>query len=81
MDRQQMRARLTEKVSELEEGRGDGHEIAQLVEALDRIEKGKYELCAECDEPIGEERLLESPTVTLCPTCASADSWRPFAPR
>jgi DnaK suppressor protein len=81
MDRQQMRTRLTEKVSELEDGRSDGHEIAQLVEALARIEKGVYELCAECGEPIGEERLLESPTVTLCPTCASAESWRPFAQR
>jgi len=76
-----MRTRLTEKVTELEEGRGDGHEIAQLVEALDRIEKGQYELCSECEGPIGEERLLESPTVTLCPTCASAESWRPFAQR
>jgi RNA polymerase-binding transcription factor DksA len=81
MDRQEIRTRLTERVSELKRGRGDGHEIAQLVDALDRMESGDYGLCAECGEPIGEERLLESPTVTLCPTCASAESWRPFAPR
>jgi RNA polymerase-binding transcription factor DksA len=79
MDRQEMRTRLTDKVTELKRGRGDGPEIAELVEALDRIETGDYERCAECGEPIGDERLLESPTVTLCPTCASADNWRPFA--
>ncbi|HSD88475.1 MAG TPA: TraR/DksA C4-type zinc finger protein [Kofleriaceae bacterium] len=75
-----MRSLLTKEVDELHRGRGDGHEIAKLVEALDRLEKGAYGICTECGEAIGDERLLESPTVTLCPTCASADSWRPFAP-
>jgi RNA polymerase-binding transcription factor DksA len=78
MDRQQIRTRLTEKVDALQHGENSGHEIAKLVEAIDRLEKGVYGICLECGGPIGDERLLESPTVTLCPTCASEDSWRPF---
>ena len=81
MDRQEMRTRLADRVSQLERGRGDGHEIALLVEAIARIEKGDFGLCTECGEAIGDEKLLESPTETLCITCASAESWRPFAAR
>ena len=79
MDRQEMRTRLADRISELEHGRGDGHEIAMLVDAITRLEQGDFGMCSECGEPIGDERLLESPTVTLCVTCASAESWRPFA--
>ncbi len=78
MDRLQMRMRLTERVDALSHGENSGHEIARLVEALDRLEKGVYGLCAECGEPIGDELLLESPTVTLCVSCASDEHWRPF---
>lgn len=76
-----MRTQLANRVSELERGRGDGHEIARLVEAIARLERGEnVGLCSECGESIGDERMLESPTVTLCITCASAESWRPFTP-
>jgi RNA polymerase-binding transcription factor DksA len=79
MERQEIRTRLANRVSQLERGgRGDGHEIAVLVEAIARLETGDFGRCSECGESIGEERLLEEPTVTLCVTCASAESWRPF---
>ena len=73
-----MRMKLTEKVDALQHGNSTGHEIAKLVEALDRLEKGVYGICVECGGPIGDERLLELPTVTLCELCASDESWRPF---
>ena len=80
MDRQEMRSRLTDRVSQLENERGDDdHELALLVEAIARLERGDFGLCSECGDSIGDELMLESPTATLCITCASAESWRPFA--
>jgi len=40
--------------------------IAQVDEALLRIEKGTYGLCASCREPIDEERLKAVPYANFC---------------
>ena len=67
-------------LAELERARSDRLLLADLIEALDRLEAGSYGICTACREPIGVERLLETPTISLCPSCASEDGWRPFVP-
>jgi DnaK suppressor protein len=46
-------------------------EIAQIRQAIKRIDEGKYGLCEVCDEPIGKERLEVLPYTTMCIRCAS----------
>jgi DnaK suppressor protein len=46
--------------------------VMKIDEALDRIEKGGYGICEECEEPIGVERLKARPVTTLCIDCKSA---------
>ncbi len=46
-------------------------EIAQINNALHRIEDKNYLLCAHCGEPIGEQRLLAIPYTDSCIDCAS----------
>lgn len=41
--------------------------------ALSRIKDGRYGLCAQCEEPIGRERLMAVPYATLCVECQQAD--------
>jgi len=48
--------------------RDDG-QIAELIEALERIDKGTYGVCLECDGEISENRLKVKPTATLCIDC------------
>jgi DnaK suppressor protein len=40
--------------------------IAEIDEALERIEAGTYGTCAVCDAVIPEERLAAIPYATLC---------------
>ena len=42
-----------------------------IKEALDAIENGDYGICAECEEPISEKRLLLMPFALLCVRCQS----------
>ena len=42
-----------------------------LRKALDRIETGTYEYCAQCDQRINPERLEILPATTLCLNCAT----------
>ena len=51
-------------------GREGLHEIQMIRAALDRIEKGTYGFCANCEEPIAEERLDLVPHTPLCRDCA-----------
>jgi len=53
---------------ELDEGLEENaeHILLEIDGALERIEDGTYGLCADCGAPIGEERLLAVPYVTLC---------------
>ena len=40
--------------------------LAEIDEALQRMEDGTYGLCEECDEEIGAKRLEIFPTARLC---------------
>ncbi len=46
-------------------------EIRRIEAALDRIHQGTYGICANCGDPIGEERLDVVPAAPLCRDCAS----------
>jgi len=50
--------------------KSDRQEITQIDEALSRIEKGTYGICAECGEKIPKARLEALPTAALCISCA-----------
>ena len=45
-------------------------EIAQVNNALNRIEEGTYQSCAKCGEDISEERLEAIPYTDRCIDCA-----------
>jgi DnaK suppressor protein len=58
-ERAQVSARLTEARSAVD----------QLDQALVRLANGDYWLCANCEKPIGPERLAARPSTTLCMSC------------
>ncbi|HLE12449.1 MAG: hypothetical protein A2504_07840 [Bdellovibrionales bacterium RIFOXYD12_FULL_39_22] len=43
--------------------------LKKLNKSLDRIKRGTYGLCEDCDGPIGIERLMARPTAELCIHC------------
>jgi len=47
-------------------------QLANIGAALERIERGDYGRCLECDKPIASARLMMDPTVELCIVCAAA---------
>ncbi|ADU66958.1 TraR/DksA family transcriptional regulator [Desulfurispirillum indicum] len=47
----------------------DSRKVRLIELALDRIEKGEYETCMECGEPIGTERLEYRPFARYCRDC------------
>lgn len=59
----------------------DPNRLAELIEALDRLDAGTYGACTSCGAQLGPETLLEKPTAAMCDNCALEDSWRPFGPR
>jgi RNA polymerase-binding protein DksA len=46
--------------------------LADVDEALRRLEAGRYGLCDRCGQPIGAERLAARPAARTCITCAAA---------
>lgn len=44
--------------------------LAAVKQAQDRIGRGRYGLCDECQEPIGWDELLEAPEQTVCRSCS-----------
>ncbi len=48
------------------------NKLRQIREALKLIEAGKYGICASCDQPISENRLLAIPYAQICVNCADA---------
>lgn len=46
-------------------------EIAQIKDAIARIDSGHYGICQSCGEPISEGRLKALPYSDLCIKCAS----------
>lgn len=45
-------------------------EIAKISAALVRLDNGRYGVCSECAEPIGDERLKVYPYADECIDCA-----------
>jgi DnaK suppressor protein len=45
--------------------------VNRLSDALDRLRKGAYGVCVECDEPLSQARLLVMPEVETCVDCQS----------
>jgi RNA polymerase-binding protein DksA len=48
---------------------GEAREIAQIDEALKKIQKGKYGICECCGKSINKQRLMAIPFVNLCVKC------------
>ena len=44
-------------------------ELADIDHALERIEKGNYNVCEMCSEEIGTARLKAKPYAKFCMTC------------
>ena len=47
----------------------DGAYLAQLEDALKRIQEGTFGICRECSEKIPADRLEAVPTTTICVPC------------
>ncbi|MEV7682788.1 TraR/DksA C4-type zinc finger protein [Streptomyces sp. NPDC088341] len=47
--------------------------LADLDQALERLERGDYGRCEVCGEPIPAERLEVRPAATTCVSCAATD--------
>jgi len=54
--------------------------LQALEEALEKLEKGTYGICEECDEPIGAGRLKAMPLAKLCVACQSIMEKEPKPP-
>ena len=48
--------------------------IQHLDEALERIKRGTYGICMECNEKIPHDRLIEVPHTKLCIKCKTKNS-------
>jgi len=44
-------------------------ELRKIEGAIRRIDSGTFDICEECDGPIGQERLRALPYATLCVRC------------
>lgn len=44
-------------------------EIIHIRDALDKLQRGTYGICENCEEPIQVERLKKIPSVRLCIQC------------
>ncbi|HEY0817420.1 MAG TPA: hypothetical protein VGD46_01495 [Rhizobacter sp.] len=44
--------------------------LAAVKQAQDRIGRGRYGLCDECQSPIGWDDLLDAPEQTVCRSCS-----------
>lgn len=47
-------------------------EALLLKHAMGRIKDGTFGICAKCEEPISEERLMAVPYAPLCKRCVNA---------
>lgn len=52
----------------------DENLLAKIELALQRLDEGKHDVCAECGGPIPIERLLAKPSASLCVACQAAKS-------
>ena len=44
--------------------------LAQIDDALERMDSNTYGICEDCDEAIPEKRLLANPYFLICVSCA-----------
>jgi DnaK suppressor protein len=51
----------------------EGRLIYHIDEALERIDKGVFGLCSECEKPISKERLEVVPHARMCIKCKSKE--------
>jgi len=51
----------------------EGRLIYHIDEALERIDKGIFGLCAECEKPISKDRLEAVPHARMCIKCKSKE--------
>jgi DnaK suppressor protein len=61
--------RTTDRELALEALSRNWRTAALVSQALQRIEKGAFGICAECEEPIVEKRLKALPWAKYCITC------------
>jgi DnaK suppressor protein len=54
----------------------DARTLSQIVEALHRLQAGRYGVCTSCSEPIEYDRLHVLPETARCFSCAH-DAERP----
>lgn len=61
------------EMDEVIEGLDDAarEELTQIRVAIERIDAGDGQECAECGEPIGDKRLTAVPTAIHCVKCAA----------
>jgi len=52
-------------------GDRDREKLAEIDDALERLNDGTYGICEECGEPIGEGRLRAMPFTRVCVECKS----------
>lgn len=50
----------------------DARTLSNVVEALHRLQAGRYGICVSCSEPIERERLGVIPEAAYCFECAQA---------
>lgn len=43
--------------------------LAQIIESLEKLDRGEYGLCEACGKPIDPERLMALPFTKLCLSC------------
>lgn len=55
-------------------GESAAAELALLRRALDRLDRGVYETCSRCGEPIARARLEAVPYTDRCAECAAEGS-------
>ncbi len=55
----------------LEQANGYQRELTEIRDALDRMHRGIYGICANCEEPIAFDRLKNLPYARLCIDCQS----------
>ncbi len=65
-----------ERDSELALAANQNELLTQTKMALSRLADGTYGDCANCEQPIGKERLLAYPRATLCIECKQREERR-----
>jgi RNA polymerase-binding transcription factor DksA len=55
----------------LQVGESDARALAQIVDAISRIDGGTYGTCVACGKPIAALRLKVMPAATSCVRCAA----------